>query len=111
MLPCIDVCLKAKEEVKLDTFTISELFKKFYFNLANDLVQKFPSATKKLDIGAAKNYYNDMFELSHDRLNFKTVQSNTILNLLNECNVNKAAVIDDVSGRFLKMVPMFRHPH
>ena len=97
--------------MKFDTFTISELFKKFYFNLANDLVQKFPAATKKIDIGAAKNYYNGMFELSHDRLNFKTVQSNTILNLLKECNVNKAAVIDDVSGRFLKMVPMYCHPH
>ena len=97
--------------MKFYTFTISELFKKFYFNLANDLVQKFPAATKKIDIGAAKNYYNDMFELSHDRLNFKTVQSNTILNLLKECNVNKAAVIDDVSGRFLKMVPMYCHPH
>ena len=97
--------------MKFDTFKISELFKKFYFNLANDLVQKFPAATKKIVIGAAKNYYNDMFELSHDRLNFKTVQSNTILNLLKECNVNKAAVIDDVSGRFLKMVPMYCHPH
>ena len=42
-----------------------------------------------------------MFELSHDKLNFRTVQSNTILNLLKECNINKAAVTDNVSGRFL----------
>ena len=57
---------------------------------------------KKFDIKAVKNYYNDIFELSHHKLNFQTVQSNTISNLLKACNVNKAARIDDVSGRFLK---------
>ena len=43
-----------------------------------------------------------MFDLSHNKLNFQTVQSNTISNLLKACNINKAAGIDDVSGRFLK---------
>ena len=57
-LPCTDVCLKAEEELKFDPFTISELFKKFYSNLANDLVQKLPAAARKFDIEAVKNYYN-----------------------------------------------------
>ena len=43
-----------------------------------------------------------MFELSHNKLDFQTVQPNTISNLLKSCNVNKAAGIDNVSGRFLK---------
>ena len=43
-----------------------------------------------------------MFDLSHNKLNFQTVQSNTIFNLLQSCNVNKTAGIDDVSDRFLK---------
>ena len=30
------------------------------------------------------------------------VQSNTISNLLKACNINKAARIDDISGRYLK---------
>ena len=51
---------------------------------------------------ALKDCYNDMFELSHNKLNFQTVQSNTISNLLKSCNVNKAARIDNASGRFLK---------
>ena len=41
-----------------------------------------------------------MFEQSHDKLNFQTVQPNTISNLL--CNVNKGAGIDNISVRFLK---------
>ena len=76
--------------------------KKLYSNLANDLVHKLPAASKKFDIEAVKDYYNDMFELSHNKLNFQTVQPNTISNLLKSCNVNKAAKIDNVSGRILK---------
>ena len=47
-----------------------------------------------------------MFELSNDRLNFQIVRSNKISNLVKACNVNKAAGIEDVSGRFWKMVPI-----
>ena len=101
-LPCTDVCLKVEEDLKFDPFTISELFKKFYSNLANDLVHKLPVASKKFDIEAVKDYYNDMFELSHNKLNFQTVQPNTISNLLKSCNVNKTAGIDNVSGRLFK---------
>ena len=36
-LPCADVCQKVEEDLKFDPFRISELFKKFYSNLANDL--------------------------------------------------------------------------
>ena len=43
-----------------------------------------------------------MFDLSHKKLNFQTVQPNIISILLKSCNVNKAAGIDNVSGRFLK---------
>ena len=73
-------------------------------NLANDLVQKLLAAVRKFDIGAVKTYYNDMFDLSHNKLNFRTVQSNAISNLLKTCSINKPARTDDVSGRFLKDV-------
>ena len=43
-----------------------------------------------------------MFHLSHNKLNFQTVQPNIISNLLKSCNVNKAAGIENISGRFLK---------
>ena len=40
--------------------------------------------------------------MSHNKLNFQTVQPNAIRNLLKLCNVNEAVRIDNVSGRFLK---------
>ena len=51
---------------------------------------------------AVKNYYNDMFELNHSKLNFQTVQSNPISNLLKACNDNKAVGIKNISSTFLK---------
>ena len=39
---------------------------------------------------------------SYNKLNFQAVPSNTISNLIKACNINKAAGIDKVSGRFLK---------
>ena len=55
-LPCTDVCLKTKEELKFDPFTISELLKKFYSNRVNGLVLKF-------DIKALKKCDKDMLEI------------------------------------------------
>ena len=65
-------------------------------------MQKLLAGARNFDIETIKNYYNEMFELSHNKLNFQTVKSNTISNLLKACTVNKAAGIDYVSGRFLK---------
>ena len=43
-----------------------------------------------------------MLELSYNKLNFQTVRSNTISNVLKACNANKATGIDNVSSRFLE---------
>ena len=72
-LPCTDVCLKIGEDLKFDPLKISELFKKYYSNLANDLVHKLPAASKTFDVEAVKDCYNDMYEWSHNKLNFPTV--------------------------------------
>ena len=73
-LPSTNVCLKSKEELKFDPFTISELFKKLYSKFANDLVQKSLALARKSEIDAVKSYYNDMFELSNNKVNSQIVR-------------------------------------
>ena len=87
-LPCTDVCLKVEEDLKFDTFTISELFKNY---IAISQMIQSTSFLRHLKT----------IQLSHN-LNFESVQPNIISNLLKSCNVNKAAGIDNASGRFLK---------
>ena len=71
------------------------MFKKIFSNLANNLVQKLP-------VAAIDDYYNDMFNLNPKKLHFQTIQSRYISDLLKNFDINKAARIDDLFGRFLK---------
>ena len=45
-----------------------------------------------------------MLDLSHNELTFQAVEANAILSLLKTYGINKAARLDNVSGRLLKCV-------
>ena len=49
-----------------------------------------------------EGFYNDMFDSNPKRVNFETIQTKYISNLLQNCDINKAVGIDNLSGRFLK---------
>ena len=49
-----------------------------------------------------EGFYNDMFDLNPKRVTFQTIQTKYISNLLQNCDINKATGIDNLSGRFLK---------
>ena len=78
------------------------MFKKSFSNLANDLVQKLPAAAKTFGNKSVEDYCNDMFKLNPKKLTFQTIQTRYISDLLKNCDINKAAGIDDLSGNFLK---------
>ena len=75
------------------------MFKKLFSNLANDLVQKLPAAANLLGNKSVDHY---MFNLYPTKLNFQTIQTRYISDLLKNCTTHKVASIDDLSGRFLK---------
>ena len=78
------------------------MFKKTFSNLVNNLEQKLPAAANKFGNKSVEDYYNDMFNLNPKKLHFQTIQTRYISDLLKNCDINKAAGIDDLSGRFLK---------
>ena len=43
-----------------------------------------------------------MFNLNPNKLTFQTIQTRYISDLIKNCDINKAAGTDDLSGRFLK---------
>ena len=45
--PSTNICLKAENGLTFDLYTISEMFKKLFSNLPNDVVQKRPAAANK----------------------------------------------------------------
>ena len=77
------------------------MFKKLFSNLANDSVQKLPTAPSKFGNKSVEDYY-DMFNFYPKKLTFQTIQTKCISDLLKNCDTNKATGIDNLSGRFLK---------
>ena len=61
--------------------TMSEFFKNFYWNLANNLVRKLSDAAKIICIKSLKIYGDNMFNLNINRLTLKAVQTNSVSNV------------------------------
>ena len=66
--------------------------KKSYLYLANDLVQRLLAAARKFAIESVENYYDNMFDVSRNKLTFETVQANYISNLLKTYKTSKASL-------------------
>ena len=86
------MCIETKAGLPFESFSISELFKKSYFYLANDLVQRLLAAARKFAIASVENYYDNMFDVSRNKLTFETVQANYISNLLKTYKTSKASL-------------------
>ena len=57
-----------------DPYTVSEVFKKLFSNLANDLVQMLPVAPKKFGNKSVEDCYNELFNLNPKKLKPDTSQ-------------------------------------
>ena len=83
-------------------FAISEVFQKLYSNLGSNLVNKFLAAVIKFDLHSAEVYYKNILQLQENKFTFQTFESSSVLKLLANVEVSKAAGMDNMYGRFLK---------
>ena len=95
------ICLKAENELSFDPKTNSEIFMKFFANLASDLVKKLPAPPNKFGMNTVKAYYKK-YNLHRDAFSFSATTNDNILKLLKNINPSKAAGLDNIAGRFLK---------
>ena len=91
---------KSEKRVNMWRRRLSELFQKFYLNLANDLVKEFPVAAKKFGIESVEVYYINMSCINHifikDGADMLTIPVMQICNISiklshfpNDCKVGK----------------------
>ena len=97
-----NICIETKNGLTFDPFTISEVFKKLFSNLANNLVQKLPVVAEKFGNKSVEDYCNNIFNLNPKRITFQAIQTKYISDLLKICDKNKAVEIDNLCGNFLK---------
>ena len=95
-----EVCLKENGIPYFEPKETSGIFRTFYENLAQVLVDKLPVSPKIYTMDSTKQYY-DQFNIQSN-LKLETVDSAIILDLLSKTNILKAAGIDKLSGIFIR---------
>ena len=100
--PVSQVSLKDGETISFDEKTNNNSFKNFYANLALNLVSKLPHAPNKFDLHSVLAYYKRFLNTENQKFTFSPTSEDEILKLLTDTNPEKAAGIDNLSGRFLK---------
>ena len=94
------ICLKENEVMFFEPKETSRIFKNFYENLAQSLVDQLPPAPNKYNNETTKVYYDKMNINNNFKL--EEVDSDQIYSLLKQTNASKAPGIDKLSGVFIK---------
>ena len=94
------ICLKDNGVAYFDPKETSGIFKTFYENLAQSLVDNLPTAPNKFNMDTTRDYYNQ-FNISNT-LNLESIDSTMILDMLTKTNISKAPGIDTLSGTFIR---------
>ena len=90
---------EVNKTVQYDKNLVLGGFKYYYSNLAGNLRKIFPKPTNKFTLNTVFQNYKDIIQ--SDSFNLATVSENTILTVVKNTKVSKAAGLD-LSGRFLK---------
>ena len=97
-----NICLKKDDKICFDDKTNANTFKEFFSNLASDLVAKLPPSSKRFGLDTVRNYYQDVLGLLPSKFKFSNETEDLVLQLLKDMNIDKAAGIDNLSGKILK---------
>ena len=92
--------LKVNKTVQHGTNLVLGGFKDYYCNLAGNLLKKLPKPPNKFTLNSVFQHYKGIIQ--SDSFNLATVSENTILTILKNTEVSKAAGLDNLSGLFLR---------
>ena len=95
-----NICLKKDDKTSFDDKTNGNTFKKFFCNLASDLVAKIPPPSDEFGIRSVRNYHQNILDLLSNRFNFSNVTEDFVLKLLKDMNINKLLASITFPGNF-----------
>jgi hypothetical protein len=94
------ICLKENEQMFFEPKETSRIFRNFYENLAQSLVDQLPPAPNKYNNESTKVYYDKMN--INKKFKLEEVDYDQIYSFLKQTNASKAPGIDKLSGVFIK---------
>ena len=96
------VSLRDKKRISIDKKANNNSFKNFYASLALNLVNKLPHVSNIFDLDSLLAYSKKILNTENQKFTFSPTSEDEVLKLLKDTNQEKAAGIDNFSGRFLK---------
>ena len=103
--PWTNICLKTKNDVtNFDEKKNAIIFNFFFFfcTLADDLLANLRPSSLRFGLHSVWQYYEKTLKYPNSKFTFNFVSKETVLKLLQDLDENKAAGLDDLSGKFLK---------
>ena len=100
--PSTNICLTKDNTTIFADKENTNIFKKFYSTLADDLVKNLPPASSIFGLSSVCQYYNKTLKLPNTRFKFTFVSEDSVLKILKNMDENKAAGLDNLSGKFLR---------
>ena len=80
----------------------ANIFKIFFCTLADDLLANLPPPSLRFGLNSVWQYYEKILKYSKSKFKFHIVYEETVLKLLQDLDENKAAGLDNLSGKFFK---------
>ena len=96
------ICLEKDSIKNFDDKKNPNIFRNFYNSPADDLFNNLPPAPMRFGLHSVHQYYEKTLKLPHSNFKFHFVSEDYILKFLKNINEDKAAGIDNLSGKFLK---------
>ena len=96
------ICLEKDSITNFDDKKNANIFRNFYNSLADDLLNNLPPAPMRFGLPSVHQYYEKNLKLPRSNFKFDFVSEDCILKFLKNINEDKAAGIDNLSGKFLE---------
>ena len=96
------ICLDKDSITNFDDKKNANIFRNFYNSLADDLLNNLPPEPMRFGLRSVHQYYEKTLKLPRSNFKFDFASEDYILKFLKNINEDKAAGIDNLSGKFLK---------
>ena len=98
-----NICLKTKDNVtNFDDKENANIFEKFLCTLSQDLLADLHLPSLRFGLHSVPQYYDKIPKYSKSNFKFNFVSEDTVLKFLQDLGENKAAGLNDLSGKFSK---------
>ena len=86
--PPTNICLEENDGLSFCSLSIANNFKKFFSNLAQNLIERLSTGPNKFDINSVREFYK-LLNLEENPFHFTKVSENTISDFLKEIKITR----------------------